>query len=76
MTGSGIVSLSFFALVLIFLFRSEPSLEVPKSLGSEATIPDKELFQKWTKAVSNQEQEINLRFFFGLSWIEVISILF
>ena len=29
----------FSCLVLIFLFRSKPSLEVPKSLGSEVTIP-------------------------------------
>ena len=32
------MSFCFFALVLIFLFRSKPSLEVPKSLGSEATV--------------------------------------
>ena len=33
------MSFCFFALVLIFLFRSKPSLEVPKSLRSEVTIP-------------------------------------
>ena len=45
MTGSGIyiviVISCFFTLVLIFLSRSKPSLEVPKSLGSEITIPAK-----------------------------------
>ena len=38
-----------FFLVLIFFFRSKPNLEVPKSLGSEVTIP------ALTKAIMQDE---------------------
>ena len=57
-------------------FNSQFFLLVCRKSDQESLKEANELFQKWTKAVINQEQEINLRFFFGLSWIEVISILF
>ena len=57
-------------------FSSHPFLLVCRKSDQESLKVVNELFQMRTNAFFNQQQEINLRIFFGLSWLEVISILF